>query len=344
MKIKSLKRPLIVIIAMIIVAVFILKGSIFPSVTAVADKQFVYVREGQNLAQLADSLESQGVIKSASGLVKTAGIIGFKEKDLIPGRYKAVDGWNNIRLLHLLSSGRQAPLDLVINPMRKVENVAAFLGSRMEHDSLDFIIALSDSTFLDSMGVNAANAMTLFIPNTYQVYWTASPKDFIRRMKKEADKFWEKAGRMDKLKELGMTKEEVYTVASIVDKETRATDEKPAIAGLYLNRLAKDMPLQADPTVVFAANDFTLKRVGSKQIAIQSPYNTYLNKGLPPGPISMATESGIDAVLNHDKHNYLYMCARPDTSGKHNFAETFEAHVRNANIYREWLTQQGLTL
>ncbi|HMY84125.1 MAG TPA: endolytic transglycosylase MltG [Saprospiraceae bacterium] len=344
MKLKSLKRPLIVIGAMIIVAAFIFKGSIVPNVTSAAETKFIFVRKGQSLKSLADSLEAGGLVKNGSAILKTAGIMGFKDSDLVPGRYKAEKGWNNIRLLDFLSRGKQTPLNLVINPMRKVENVAAFLGSKMEHDSLDFIIALSDSTFLDSFEVNTANAMTLFIPNTYQVYWNAKPKDFLRRMKKETDRFWAKAGRMDKLKALGMTKEQVYTLASIVDKETRANDEKPAIAGLYLNRLAKDMPLQADPTVVFAANDFSIKRVGSKQIAIQSPYNTYLNKGLPPGPISMASESGIDAVLNHDKHNYLYMCARPDTSGKHNFAETFEAHVRNANIYREWLTQQGLTL
>ncbi|HRG44159.1 MAG TPA: endolytic transglycosylase MltG, partial [Saprospiraceae bacterium] len=147
-----------------------------------------------------------------------------------------------------------------------------------------------------------------------------------------------------KLKELGMTKEEVYTLASIVDKETLADAEKPTVAGLYLNRLKMGMPLQADPTVVFANNDFTIKRVTNKHTAIKSPYNTYLNKGLPPGPISMATASGIDAVLNHEKHNYLYMCARPDTSGRHNFAETFEAHVQFANIYRDWLTKQGLSL
>ena len=132
-------------------------------------------------------------------------------------------------------------------------------------------------------------------------------------MKKEADQFWESDGRLNKLQELGMTKEEVYTLASIVDKETLADAEKPTVAGLYLNRLKMGMPLQADPTVVFANNDFTIKRVTNKHTAIKSPYNTYLNKGLPPGPISMATASGIDAVLNHEKHNYLYMCARPDT-------------------------------
>lgn len=344
MKRKTLIRIGLGVILLALIAAIIFRGSIFPSVTKLADKEYVLVYHDQNVMQLADSLEAQGIIRSGKALLKTAGLMGFRDRHLIPGRYKVKKGWNNIQLLDFLSRGKQTPVNLVINPMRKIGNVAFFLGKNLELDSLDFMTVLTDTVYLDSLGVDPANAMTLFIPNTYQVYWTTEVKAFISKMKKESDKFWEKDGRLDKLKALGMTKEQVYTLASIVDKETQAGIEKPTIAGLYLNRLNRGMPLQADPTVVFAANDFTIKRVTNRHIAIQSPYNTYINKGLPPGAISMATESGIDAVLNHEKHNYIYMCARPDTSGRHNFAETFEAHVQNANIYRDWLTKQGLTL
>lgn len=344
MKRKTLIRIGLGVILLVLVAAIVFRGSIFPSVTQAAEKKYVLVYHDQNVMQLADSLETQGIIKSGKALLKTASLMGFQDRHLIPGRYKVKKGWNNIQLLDFLSRGKQTPVNLVINPMRKIENVAFFLGKNLEQDSLDFVTMLTDTVYLDSLGVDPANAMTLFIPNTYQVYWTTEARTFINKMKKESDKFWQKEGRLEKLKALGMTKEQVYTLASIVDKETQASIEKPTIAGLYLNRLSRGMPLQADPTVVFAANDFTIKRVTNKHIAIQSPYNTYINKGLPPGPISMATESGIDAVLNHEKHNYIYMCARPDTSGRHNFAETFEAHVQNANIYRDWLTRQGLTL
>ena len=170
----------------------------------------------------------------------------------MPGRFKLKKGWNNIQLLDFLARGKQSPVKLVINPMRKTENVATFLGKNLESDSLDFITLMQDTTFLDSLGVDVQNAMTLFIPNTYEVYWTSTPKSFLKKMKKESDKFWEKDNREEKLKSLGMTRQQVYTLASIVDKETQQNIEKATIAGLYLNRIAQDMPLQADPTVVFA--------------------------------------------------------------------------------------------
>lgn len=341
---KFLIRSVIVIAIIALIAAIFFRGSIFPSVTKVANDDFVLVYKNQTVDQLADSLEAHEFIKRKEDLIKTAGLMRFENRHLIPGRYKVKKGWNNIQLLDFLSRGKQTPVNLVINPLRKIENVAFFLGKNLESDSLEFINTLTDPKFLDSLGVNVENAMTIFTPNTYQVYWTTTPKALINKMKKESDKFWEKEGREEKLKALNMTRQQVYTLASIVDKETQQSVEKPTIAGLYLNRINQDMPLQADPTVVFAANDFTIKRVTNRYIALDSPYNTYKYKGLPPGPIGMATASGIDAVLNHEKHNYIYMCAKPDMSGRHDFAETFAAHVINANIYREWLTEQGLTL
>ncbi len=341
---KILIRIGIVIAILAVIGLFLFKGSIFPSVTKIADDEYFHIYKANNLDNVADSLVKYGFLKNKKDLLSTAGFMRFKDSNIIPGRFKLKRGWNNIQLLDFLSRGKQSPVKLVINPMRKTENVANFLGKYLESDSLAFITLMQDTVFLDSLGVNVQNAMTVFVPNTYEVYWNTSPKSFLKKMKKESDKFWEKENREEKLKELGMTRQQVYTLASIVDKETQQTIEKATIAGLYLNRIAQDMPLQADPTVVFAVNDFTIKRVNNKHIATISPYNTYINKGLPPGPIGMASASGIDAVLNHEKHNYLYMCARPDTSGRHNFAETFAAHVAFANIYRDWLTKQGLGL
>jgi UPF0755 protein len=183
--------------------------------------------------------------------------------------------------------------------------------------------------------------MTIFIPNTYEMFWNATPKQFVEKMLKEHDKFWEKDNRKAKADALAMNPEQVYSLASIVEKETNNVEEKPRVAGAYLNRLRINMKLQADPTCVFASKDFLTRRVTQKHLTFDSPYNTYLHTGLPPGPISIASISSIDAVLNYEKHNYLYFCAKPDNIGTHSFAETFPQHQVNVNKYIEWLTRRG---
>ena len=184
--------------------------------------------------------------------------------------------------------------------------------------------------------------MSIFIPNTYQVYWNISPTELIDRMKKESDKFWSDKNRMDKLAKLEMTKEEVYTLASIVEKETNYVPEKATVAGVYLNRLNKGIMLQADPTVVFANNDFKIRRVLNKHLEKDSPYNTYKYAGLPPGPIAIASISSIDAVLENKDHKFLYFCAVPDNSGQHAFAKTLSQHNANARKFQRWLNKQRI--
>lgn len=341
---KKVKVILLILIIILAAGLWFFKGSILPSVTEVADKDFLLIYEGTDLNKLADSLVYHGFIKSKSDLLLTAKIMRFQDKHVREGRFKLKPGWNNVMLLNEIAKGKMIPVKLVINPVRKIENLAALLGKNLEHDSIDFLKEMLLPEELSSLSLDTATVMTLFIPNTYEFFWHTSPKNFLEKMASENKKFWEEGDRLKKLDELHMSKEQVYTLASIVDRETRNNSEKPVIAGLYLNRLKDSMRLQADPTAVFAFGDFNLRRITERQITFDSPYNTYKVKGLPPGPIFMATIAGIDAVLNYEKHNYIYMVARPDYSGLHDFSETFESHREKANKYRDWLTTQGLGL
>lgn len=339
---KKLKIILLVIALILVSVAIVFKDAILPSVQEVAQTKYIHVYRNATLESLADSLVKNGLIKSKKGLFMAARLMQFKDEHLREGRFKAEPGWNDIRLLHELAHGSVAPVKFVMNPVRKVENLAAVAGNYLEYDSLDFLNAILDPAFLSNAHVDSANAMTLFIPNTYELYWQIKPEKFVEKMRSERDKFWNENDRQSKLSALGLTEEQVYTLASIVDKETQQKVEKARIAGLYLNRLHNNMRLQADPTVVFGYGDFTIKRILTKHIEFNSPYNTYLHDGLPPGPIGMASIAGIDAVLNHEVHNYLYMVARPDYSGLHDFSETFESHREKANKYRDWLTTQNI--
>jgi UPF0755 protein len=194
---------------------------------------------------------------------------------------------------------------------------------------------------LTELGFTAENLMTIFIPNTYEMYWNTDAKTFLKRMLKEHDAFWDKNNRRAKAQALGLTIEEIYALASIVERETNALPEKPTIAGVYLNRLRINMPLQADPTCVFATRDFETHRVTQFHTTFDSPYNTYIHTGLPPGPISMAAIPTLDAVLNPEKHKYLYFCAKPDDSGTHAFASTLQGHNVNVDKFRVWMRQRG---
>ena len=240
----------------------------------------------------------------------------------------------------MLRGGNQTPLSLTIQNVRTLDQLTGRVAARLEMDSVT--LANFFNTQFDSLAQTTPETrLTRFIPNTYEFYWTVTPEDFVSRMLKEHEKFWNEE-RQAKAAALNMTPTEVYTLASIVEKETNYNPEKPRVAGVYLNRLAIDMPLQADPTVVFAVGDFEMKRGYHGHLQIDSPYNTYKNTGLPPGPIFMPGIPSIDAVLNREQHNYLYFCAKPPEEGEgHAFAETYDAHLVNANRYQKWLTANG---
>ena len=235
----------------------------------------------------------------------------------------------------------QKPVNLTIPSVRTMENLAAVLSEKLMLDSTELIQVFQDSAICHKYGYTPQTMPCMFIPNTYDIYWNVTTDAFLDRMQKESKAFWneERTAKADKLK---LTPEQVITMASIIDEETSNDGEKPMIAGMYFNRLKADMPLQADPTVKFAIGDFSLKRIYNNMLFINSPYNTYRNTGLPPGPIRIPTIAGIDAVLNMVHHDYLYMCAKEDFSGKHNFAKTYSEHLSNASKYSAALNNRGI--
>jgi UPF0755 protein len=242
----------------------------------------------------------------------------------------------------MLYLGQQVPVNMVISGnIRTKDKLAGIVSKQIETDSVSVLNALNDSIFLKELDFTPYNSILLFLPNTYNVYWNRDVKQLFRDMKKEYEKYWT-SSRLDKLKSLGLTKEEAMTLASIVIEESAKYDELPNIAGVYINRLHISMPLQADPTVKYALGDFSLKRVLTIHTEFDSPYNTYVHKGLPPGPICIPDQKAVDAVLNYGKHDYFYFCAKDDFSGYHAFAKTLQQHNQNANAYRNALNRNKI--
>lgn len=257
------------------------------------------------------------------------------------GRYALRKGEGAFRFFRALRGGHQSPVELTIPSVRTMEDMAGFISKKLMIDSMAFVKAVKDSAKMASLGVDTANAYCLFVPNTYEVYWNITLDNFLLRMKKESQAFWNDI-RVAKAKSIPLTPHEVCTLASIVDEETANNAEKPAIAGMYINRLKAGMPLQADPTIKFAWRNFALRRIYHGLLDIRSPYNTYRNTGLPPGPIRVASVEGINAVLNYAHHNFMYMCAKEDFSGTHNFARTYSEHLANAARYSKALNERGV--
>jgi len=258
-----------------------------------------------------------------------------------PGRYKIEKNMNTNQVVNILRSGLQEPVEVTFNNVRFKEDLAGKVSKYIQADSLEILGLFSDKEKIEAYGFTPETFRAMFIPNTYEFYWTTSAEEFANRMKKEFERFWNEE-RREKAKEINLTPAEVTTLASIVQAETIKKDELRRVAGLYVNRLKRGMLLQADPTVKYAVGDFSLRRILNKHLEIDSPYNTYKYAGLPPGPISFPEPASIDAVLNYEDHNYLYMVARDDFSGYHNFASTLSEHNRNAARYREALNERRI--
>lgn len=257
------------------------------------------------------------------------------------GRYaiEAKDG--AVTVFRRLKNGQQTSMNLTIPEARTMDRLAALLSHKLMLDSATIAEALTSQETCQKYGYDTCTIAALFVPNTYDVYWNMSIDALLERMQKEHDRFWS-GKREQKAAQMQLTPVEVCTLASIIDEETANNSEKPMIAGMYLNRLKQQMPLQADPTIKFALKQFELKRIWQKLLTIDSPYNTYRNEGLPPGPIKIASIQGIDAVLNAVDHDYLYMCAKEDFSGTHNFATTYQEHLKNAAKYTKALNEKGI--
>jgi len=257
------------------------------------------------------------------------------------GRYAIEPGTGNLRLLKNLIGGLQSPIRITFNNIRLRTDLAQRLDDQLMVTKDELLTRFADSTYCAELGFTTETIQCMFIPNTYELYWDITPDNFMKRMQKEYKAFWT-ADRLAKAAKIGITPVQVSVLASIVEEETAKADEMGMVAGLYLNRLQINMPLQADPTVKYAVGDVTLKRIMFEHLQVESPYNTYKHTGLPPGPIRVPSIKGINAVLNHDQHNYIYMCAKEDFSGRHNFASTLAEHAKNANRYRAELNRRQI--
>ena len=298
----------------------------------------VYIDSNDTKDSIFNKISETAGRPSARGFSILAALTSYK---IHPGRYAVEKGETMLNLYRKLRSGRQTPVKLVIPTVRTMDRLAGALDKKLMLDSVTLANAFADTTFCKKYGYDTATIACLFIPNTYEVYWNISLDDFMKRMVKENKAFWTPQ-RLAKAHEAGLTTNDVITLASIVDEETANNSEKPMVAGMYINRLNRDMPLQADPTVKFAVGDPSLRRILNKHVETESPYNTYKHTGLPPGPIRIPSIQSLNAVLNYQKHNYLYMCAKEDFSGRHNFAVSLAEHNRNANRYRAALNRNKI--
>ena len=263
-------------------------------------------------------------------------------KNIHPGRYIVKNGMSNNQLVNMLRGGLQTPVKVTFNNIRDVDMLACRVSSQIEADSTAISNRLHNQDFINQLGFNSNTIPSLFLPDTYEFYWNTDAEGFVVRMFQEYNKFWNEE-RKQKAQSKGLTPIQVSILASIVNKETNMSDEMPRVAGVYLNRLKNNWLLQADPTLIFAWNDYSIKRVLDRHKEIESPYNTYKYPGLPPGPICIPSIAAVEAVLNAEDHHYFYFCAKEDFSGYHNFAKTLAEHNRNAAKYQQALNQRGIT-
>ena len=303
---------------------------------------YLYIKSTDEMGNLLSSLNS--FVEDKDDFLWVANQKKFT--NIKAGKYKISKGMSNNDLVNLLRSGNQVPVKISFNNQDTLEKLAGRIATQIEADSTSLIAAFQDSVFLKEKKITKAQMLGNFIPNTYELFWNTSGEQFRDRMFKEFKRFWND-NRLKKAKALNMTPEEVITLASIVYKETPKAVEQPRVAGLYMNRIQKGMPLQADPTIIYIlkqlhGQDFVVKRVLFKDLKIKSPYNTYLHRGVPPSLIAMPDISSIDAVLNYERHDYLYMCVNIEKFGYHAFASSMKQHTRNARKYQRWLNEQGI--
>ncbi len=287
--------------------------------------------------QVSDSLLEKGIIHDVISFSFVAKVMKYQE-NVKSGLYTIRPKMSNKDLVALLRSGRQTPVQLTFNNIRTKEDLAEKITQKLEISEDQFLYFLMDSVYIRKFDFDEETIMSLFIPNTYEVYWNTSAEKLFDRMYREHQRFWSEE-RKQKAASLGMSEVEVSTLASIVQAETAKLDERPKVAGVYINRLKRNIPLQADPTVVFASGDFGIKRVLNVHKEIDSPYNTYKYAGLPPGPINLPEVSSLDAVLNYESHDYLYFCAREDFSGYHVFTTNLRDHLIQARKYQNALNE-----
>ncbi|MDB5227311.1 MAG: aminodeoxychorismate lyase [Bacteroidota bacterium] len=301
----------------------------------------LYIHTGSNYDSVSSTLKREHILKNRSTFTFLAKTFHYRQH-ILPGRYLIPNNSGNLYLIRKLRSGRQDPVKITFNNIQNKSELIEKVSSKLEATKEDLLNEFNDQHVLDSLHLTEESFPTIFLANTYEFYWNTSAGQFINRMLKEYDRFWT-AARKAKAQSHGLSPAEITILASIIQKESNQYSEYPVIAGVYLNRLKRGMPLQADPTVVFALNEMGQKhRIYKNDLKIQSPYNTYINRGLPPGPICLPELKSIDKTLDAQNHNYMYFCARDDFSGYSVFAATWEQHLENARRYQKALNQHNI--
>lgn len=307
-----------------------------PNILVDRDDRVFLVKSGDTFRDVQLNLGRGSFVNDMVSFSFLARLYGYDEK-IVPGRFVLRRNMTNLDAIKILKSGKQEPVRVTFTHVRLFSELGEKITKNVSVSPKEFYDATARFVATSNVGFNDTNVLAMFLPNTYEMYYNISADGLVERMYVEYKKFWN-ASRLEKAKRLGLTPIQVSVLASIVQAETVKQEEAPIIAGLYINRLKKDMPLQADPTLVYAVGDFSLKRVLDKHKEVDSPYNTYKRRGLPPGPINMPQLANIDAVLDYDKNTFIYMCAREDFSGFHNFATTLAEHSKNARKYQSALT------
>jgi UPF0755 protein len=343
---KSAKRSLwlVLIILLIFAAAFgywVFRTVMSPNVQTTDGKEVeLFIPTG------ADYDQVKALIKDANCIVNEKSFNWVAQKkdypnNIHPGHYVLKNGMNNNQLVNMLRGGLQTPVKVTFNNIRDVDQLAGRIATQIEADSATISQRLHNQEYINQLGFNSRTIPALFLPDTYEFYWNTDAEGFVNRMFQEYNKFWNEE-RKQQAQAKGLTPIQVSTLASIVNKETNMSDEMPRVAGVYLNRLKSNWLLQADPTLIFAWNDYTIKRVLDRHKEIESPYNTYKYPGLPPGPICIPSIAAVKSVLNAEDHHYYFFCAKEDFSGYHNFAKTLGEHNQNAARYQQALNQRGI--
>jgi UPF0755 protein len=303
-------------------------------------EEYLYIHTGSDYNTVLKQLEQGGFVREMNSFKLLAQRAGYPTR-VKPGKYKIERGMSSYNIIRMLRNGRQEPVKLVINKLRTKQDLINFVSSKLEVDSNALKAMMQDSALLAAYGLDTNTAMCAIIPDTYEFYWNTNAEKVFRKIAKNYNRFWTDA-RKQLAKAHGLSPAEAITMASIVEEETNKVADKPLIASVYINRIKKDMPLQADPTVKFAVGDFSIKRVTGVHLKQESPYNTYLHKGLPPGPVCTPSVNTINSVLNAPPTDYIYFCATPALDGSSAFTASYEKHLSNARAYQQALNQRGI--
>lgn len=329
---------LIIIVSLAATGVFYYLRFFGPNVTG--NKEYLYIHTGATFNDVYKTIQDENIVKDTTTFRWASYNMKYVNR-VKPGKYRLHEGMSNRKLINMLASGTQEEVSLAFHNFRLKEQFAGFVSKKIEPDSTAIIRLLDSADFVKQYGFTTDDVYTVIMPDSYRLYWNTSPEKFFKKMYAHYQNFWTPE-RKQQAAEINLSPVQVSILASIVDAEALHDDEMPKIAGLYLNRLRKGIKLEADPTVIFATGDFTIKRVLNRYLSINSPYNTYLHTGLPPGPVMMPSVNAVKSVLNYQKNDYLFMCAKEDFSGYHNFATNVADHLANAHRFQQALNERNI--